>query len=445
MKTRHIRIGLALLALFCLSAANTQAATINYVGQVVDNAGNEISEWRTPGTTKSLDADGDNIYGTDGRLFYTVLGAFPGYLAYAGSQSQVGPFPGYAVVDHPDGVSPDTQVRTTTSGAQAVGSVHNMFWFNITSPPPPTGFRVGVVFDGLDGAHVSPQEIRLTQTVGGAATDSVVVEPFRNNTLDMVFFDVNGAVAGDQYAVQGVAGAGGYATHQIVTWDTLPIPPVIVDDQTLWSVDIQGAGSTLHGQADPPQLMSGVEPNYGYGTIWNAFDVPGHQLAAAAEVALNLVDSNGNPGSVQFKMTGGLAGWGGTSGAGPLTRDYAFFSAGNASHGANWEINGLVSGATYELYAYGGDPGSSRPFDMVVDQLGTAATSVPNTGLLFEDIVATSEGKITGFAGSLVDVAEQNWGGFQLQLVTIPEPGTLSLLALGGLGLAAAARRRRRG
>ena len=82
---------------------------------------------------------------------------------------------------------------------------------------------------------------------------------------------------------------------------------------------------------------------------------------------------------------------------------------------------------------------------MVVDQLGTAATSVPNTGLLFEDIVATSEGKITGFAGSLVDVAEQNWGGFQLQLVTIPEPGTLSLLALGGLGLAAAARRRRRG
>lgn len=39
-------------------------------------------------------------------------------------------------------------------------------------------------------------------------------------------------------------------------------------DDTLWSVDIQGAGSTLYGQLDPPALMEGVEPEYGYGNIW---------------------------------------------------------------------------------------------------------------------------------------------------------------------------------
>ena len=40
----------------------------------------------------------------------------------------------------------------------------------------------------------------------------------------MVFFDVTGISGGDQFQVFGDAGSGGFATHQIVTWDTLTIP-----------------------------------------------------------------------------------------------------------------------------------------------------------------------------------------------------------------------------
>jgi hypothetical protein len=40
----------------------------------------------------------------------------------------------------------------------------------------------------------------------------------------MVFFDVTGVLAGDQFEVFGDSGSGNFATHQIVTWDTLTIP-----------------------------------------------------------------------------------------------------------------------------------------------------------------------------------------------------------------------------
>ena len=193
------------------------AATIIAAGTIQNNSGNEISEWRTASTAKTFDADGDNIYGSDAKLCYKIMGDYGSYVQYIGSESQVGPYPGYAVVDHPNDVSGDIQVRTTTSGNVGAGNLRNMFTFAVNGTPPALGFRVGVAFDGLDGAQFSPQEIRLTQTTGGSASDSVIVEPFRNNTLDMTFFDVTGAVVGDRFTVQGVSGAGGYATHQFVT------------------------------------------------------------------------------------------------------------------------------------------------------------------------------------------------------------------------------------
>ena len=225
MNARKTVVWIVCLATVPALGGAAQAAVIVPVGGIWDDAGNEISQWRTATTPKTFDANGDNVYGSDAKLFYQVMGDYGTYIQYITSQTQVGPYGGYAVVDHPNDVSPDTQVRTTTSGSVAPGSVQNMFTFRISGSPPPLGFRVGVAFDGLDGAQYSPQAIRLTQTTGGSATASFDVEPYRNNTLDMVFFDVTEAQVGDRFTVQGVAGPGGYATHQFVTWDSITVPP----------------------------------------------------------------------------------------------------------------------------------------------------------------------------------------------------------------------------
>jgi hypothetical protein len=196
------------------------AATIAYAGAINDDAGSGISEWKTTTTAKSLDADGDNEYGTLAHLFYRI--EFKGQntlYSFDGSDGQVGPFAGYATVDHPDGVSPDTQVRTTTNGA-AGDANHVMFTFTALAGSP-ANVRIGVATDGLNGVQFSPASIGLAQ-VGGGSTEHMLTSV--NSTLDMVFFDVTGITTGDQFQIFGDSGTGGFATHQIVTWDVLTVP-----------------------------------------------------------------------------------------------------------------------------------------------------------------------------------------------------------------------------
>ena len=57
--------------------SSAEAATIAFSVSVIDNSGNEVTEWRTATTTKSMDADGDNNYGTFGAIAFgdTTIGA----------------------------------------------------------------------------------------------------------------------------------------------------------------------------------------------------------------------------------------------------------------------------------------------------------------------------------------------------------------------------------
>ena len=200
--------------------AGIQAATITFAGVVNDDSGSEISEWKTASTVKSLDGDGDNVYGTLAHLFYRI--EFKGQntlYTFNSSDRQVGPFAGYAVVDHPDGVSLDTQVRTTTNDAAGLAD-EVMFTFTALEGSP-GNVRIGIATDGLNGAQFSPASIGLRQVAGSSAEHTLTSV---NNTLDMVFFDVTGVLAGDQFEVFGDSGSGNFATHQIVTWDTLTIP-----------------------------------------------------------------------------------------------------------------------------------------------------------------------------------------------------------------------------
>ena len=122
---------------------------------------------------------------------------------------------------------------------------------------------------------------------------------------------------------------------------------------TLWSVDIQGAGSSGFGQLDPPTLMEGVEPTYGFGNVWNAFNVAGHDLPALVDPSMQLVDSEGNATVVTFSITGNISGFSYNNTI-PLVQDYLFVNAGNSDVSVSWSISGLKAGSTYELYTYGG-------------------------------------------------------------------------------------------
>ncbi len=208
------------LALFPASA---KAATVLFAGVINDNAGSEIAEWKTASTAKTLDGDGDNVYGTLAHLFYGIEYKGGGTLySFDGSDSQVGPFGGYATVDHPagDGTTPgDVQVRTTSNGGG--GGIDDVMFTFTALAGSPANVRIGVATDGLDNLGFSSASIGLRQVAGSSAEHTMTST---NNTLDMVFFDVSGIATGDQFEIFADAGAFGFTTHQFVTWDAVPEP-----------------------------------------------------------------------------------------------------------------------------------------------------------------------------------------------------------------------------
>ncbi len=197
------------------------AATIVYSGSVLDNSGNEVTEWRTSSTTKSLDADGDNIYGTFGGIAFgdAVFGA----MDFVSAQPQVGNAgSGYVIIDDVTIGDPDRMVRTTTNNANTglygtSDSVMYTFELNTAVEAWET-LRVGIGTDGLNNVNFSPGSIGLAEVGGGGGLDEVSITV--NNTVDMYFFDVTGGVAaGTQFQVFADPGAGGYVTHQLVSLD----------------------------------------------------------------------------------------------------------------------------------------------------------------------------------------------------------------------------------
>ena len=200
-------------------AGNAQAATVTFAGVINDNAGSEISQWKTVSTTKTLDGDGDNAYGTLAHLVYQYEFKGQGTLySFDYADSQVGPFGSYALIDAPTGLG-DINVATTSNGGGG-GADHVMFTFAALAGSP-ANVRIGIATDGLDDAGYSSATIGLRQ-VGGSAVEYTMTST--NSTLDMVFFDVTGITAGNQFEVFADAGAYGYATHHFITWDVIPEP-----------------------------------------------------------------------------------------------------------------------------------------------------------------------------------------------------------------------------
>jgi hypothetical protein len=197
------------------------AATITYFDSVLDDADSEVTEWRTETTTKSMDIDGDNIYGTFGGIAYgdDTVGA----MTFVWAQSQVGPFTGYATIDDING-GVDRQVRTTSNNGVAGSDIVMLTFALNTAVAANQILRVGIGTDGLDGASVAPGSIGLNE-VGGGGLAEVVTGTGNNAIIDMYFFDVTGGVsAGTQFQVFADSGTAGYVTHQFVSLDVVPEP-----------------------------------------------------------------------------------------------------------------------------------------------------------------------------------------------------------------------------
>ena len=224
MKKLSHRLSLgALITLGTLGlAASANAATIAHVGSVLDNSGNEVTEWRTSSTTKSLDADGDGIYGTFGGIAFgdDLFGA----MGFVSAQPQVGNAgSGYVIIDDVTIGDPDRMVRTTTNNQIGTSDIV-MYTFAVnTSVETWETLRVGIGTDGLNGAQFTPGSIGLAEVGIGGGLDEISITA--NNTIDMYFFDVTGGVAaGTQFQVFADVGTNNYVTHQLVTLDVAVVP-----------------------------------------------------------------------------------------------------------------------------------------------------------------------------------------------------------------------------
>ncbi len=93
----------ALLTGFLL-APTLPAVTVQIAGVISNDAGSQITQWRTAGTPKTLDADGDNLNGTTAHVLFGI-GQFEQGTVFRIDSSDpiVGPYGGYATVDGVNG------------------------------------------------------------------------------------------------------------------------------------------------------------------------------------------------------------------------------------------------------------------------------------------------------------------------------------------------------
>jgi hypothetical protein len=215
----------SLLAVTVSSA--TLAATVTYVGNTTK--ANEAIHWRTPAVKKSLDLDGDKIYGTIGDVVWvhgssgeqqagsTALGWM-----WVGSGAQFS-LPAYVNVD-------DEQDATKSIPS---GLVLNNFDFQLMGSPSDFDgktVRVGVMEDMLgkdENAADNFKALQVVQTGGDGKGDSGV-QTLRSGGSGtgspmIYFFDIKGAKAGDTFSIKalnnqgGTSGNAGYVGP--VSWD----------------------------------------------------------------------------------------------------------------------------------------------------------------------------------------------------------------------------------
>jgi hypothetical protein len=228
-------------------------ACVSANGAIVDYLGSDVSTgaaWRTSTVTKpaTFDPNGDGGYGSEGNYVYYMQND-SGLLTEHLSNSS----PAYASVSQASGVSkyanpsygriddPTSPIGAATWEADrgyfynwAYGpSYANLLTVTLTSN---ADFVMGAI---VGGSTMSPDGLRVLQTVGGSAealADTSGTPRASGGRLDYYFFHVAG-VAGDQFVVSG------YATDRDagisgITFESTAVP----EPSTLALVTIGAAG-----------------------------------------------------------------------------------------------------------------------------------------------------------------------------------------------------------
>ncbi|MGC9261650.1 MAG: PEP-CTERM sorting domain-containing protein [Phycisphaerae bacterium] len=188
------------------------------------------------------------------------------------------------------------------------------------------------------------------------------------------------------------------------------------------------------------------------GTVWN-------QSNPGTKTATSLVDSQGNPTSVTLENTilaNGMRGEPGPAVTNALLDNYLFM---DGTTPFTFTIAGLTPGFSYDLYLYSSDGGlangqggSFTVNDVSFGQTGSktqkstaTSTTIPTSDLGITYVEGTTTADTNGdinVSDAPNTVSPTNGADFNgFQLVT-PEPATLGLFALGGLGLLLIKRRK---
>ena len=232
------------VGLFALSAPAGigQAATITFDGSV---EGAEVTDWRSTGTAKTGDIDGDDIYGSSiGAVQWSVIGF--------NQQSEGSSTLGWAFIPpneggvNSDGNDQQTDFADIDDASEPVSanvadtdaSIRlDGFTFELTGTASDYAgktVRVSVMHDLLDAggqARDTFKGLQIQQTVGGSGDSgpvSVRGGAAGDGVPEFYFFDITGASPGDQFDVLGLDDVDGSSINRgyvgPVAFDVIPEP-----------------------------------------------------------------------------------------------------------------------------------------------------------------------------------------------------------------------------
>jgi len=225
----------------------------------------------------------------------------------------------------------------------------------------------------------------------------------------------------------------------------LSASPLVVN----FDVNFQGNG--IAAPLGGPGTYTGLAAGPGPGTFWNAAD-GGYAGAGNTPVTSNgsvFLSDGTAPTSIAFSVSNGYGYYGGTGNA--LLDDFA--TAVNAV--GNFSLTNVPAG-TYDVYVYainGNFGGSSTAISLSSGTpdggISTTVYPLPNSDTSFVEGVnyvlfhgvTPVRGTITGTYAGANGHTEGDFSGIQL-VQSVPEPSTLILGGMAGLGLLAMVRRR---
>ena len=224
-------------------------ASVVFVGSLQNDSSSEISLWSDTGTTKSLDLDGNNYYGSDGyswmntddatgaftTVFHGLAESAPSYtsgIAYTGSGTgSVGSSASFSGADDrliPAGTGTDdvnVGYAGINYGSSTGATVMQELFAYTMNRDMVVGetIRLGVVLDSLNDPGIGADALRV---VAGDTADATGVT--RSSVMDMYFFDITGLSSGEEIQIWGSKATDTTGFNAItiggVTFDSVPEP-----------------------------------------------------------------------------------------------------------------------------------------------------------------------------------------------------------------------------